>query len=383
MHVHHYFHPNQVYLTLETLLKSKNRLQNIELPKSSYPNFPEFVDTTVFNKKSNNSLSIAWDVKSISSVVRRQEISKPVGNEDGIVSYESLYGSFSEYLQSFKDMNLVDLNKLPLTITLENSIDQTKKLQKILKQYIELFAEDELFGTGKDVSFEAHINIFREYLDKVLKVYNPKYLQISNNDLTELLKEKHSFINETNTDYKFIEMVAMLWFADIIDIYYLEIGYQNNKYNYNVTLALKNSNLISSDYIKERLHMAPSATSVVILPIDRSYMYENAQLMFRLSDGSTDQLDFSRADKSRMMFEAFWDLWKKDNSGEYTIKQICDSYKRVNKEDLEMVTKIGETVTNIRSTILEPKHRIKDNIEWRFDRKRGVWIFRINSKVNN
>jgi len=383
MHIHHYFHPNQVYLTLETLLKSKNRLQNIELPRGSYPNFPMFVDTTVFNKKSNNSLSILWNIKSVSAVVQRQEISKSLDTEKGIESYESLYGMFSEYLQSNKDVKTENIDKLPLTITLENSIDQTTKLQKILEQYIRFFADNELFGTGKDVSFEAHIDIFKEYLNKVLKVYNPKYLQISNNDLAELLKEKHSFINETNTDYKFIEMVAMLWLAGIIDIYYLEVEYKNDKYNYNVTLALKNSELISSDYIREQLHVGLSKKSMVVLPIDRTYVYENAQLMFRLSDGSTDQLDFSRAEKSRMMFEAFWDLWKKDTSGEYTVTQICQSYKRVNKEELEMVTKIGETVTNIRSTILEPKHRIKDNIEWRFDRKRGVWIFRINSKVNN
>jgi hypothetical protein len=384
MHTHHYFHANQVYLSLETLLKSKNSLQNIELPRSTYPNFSDFVDSTVFNKKSNNSLSISWNLDSVSAVVRRQEISKHLGNNDKIEDFDSLYQLFSRYLTSLKDLKIENIDKLPMTIILKNSSDQTKRLQNILKQYITLFVNDDLCGTGKDVSFEAHMDIFREYLNKVLKVYNPKYFLISNQELAGLLKEKYGFINETITDYKFIEMVSLLWFSEVIRIYDLTINYENNKYNYTVTVAL-NKDLLTNEYIKEKLNIH-SVSSFESMPMNRSFNYENSQLRFRLSDGSTDQFDFSKAIKSRIIFETFWELWKKDNSGEYSIKQVAESYKLVTsniKVDSDLLSRIGEIVSNVRSTIIEPKDKIKDNIEWHFERKRGIWIFRILNKVNN
>ncbi|MFZ5534606.1 MAG: hypothetical protein ACOY3M_00400 [Patescibacteria group bacterium] len=382
MHLHHFFHPNQLYLTLETLLKTKNRLDNIELPRSSYPNFSSFVDTTVFNRKSNNSLSILWDIASISTVVRRREIIRPLKEADKIECYKDLFSSFSKYLKSKNDIKSENVDQIPLTITLSNTKTQAKHLESIINQYISLFVDDELVGNGRDINFNTHLDIFREYMDKVLRIYNPKYLLISPKDLMGLLKEKYSFVNEEYTDYKFMEMVMTLWIARVIDVYDLEIEYKDNKYNYSVTIALKETNSLSNETIRERFKLS-STRSLFVTPTDRSYTYENSQLIFRLTDGSTDQFDFSRADKSRKMFEAFWDLWKKDNTGRYTIKQICESYKLVNKEEIEVVTKIGETVTNIRSTIIEPKHRIKDNVEWQFDRKKNLWIFRILMKRSN
>jgi len=382
MHLHHYFHPNQLYLTLETLLKTQNRLDNIELPRSSYPNFSSFVDTTVFNRKSNNSLTLNWDITSISTVVRRREIIKPLKESEKIDCYKDLFTSFSEYLKSKNDITDENVDQIPLTITLSNTKSQAKNLESIINQYISLFVDDELVGNGRDINFNTHLDIFREYMDKVLRIYNPKYVLISPKDLTGLLKEKYSFVNEEFTDYKFMEMVMTLWIARIIDVYDLEIEYKDNKYNYSVTVGLKETNSLSNETIRERFKLA-NTRSIFVMPTDRSYTYENSQLIFRLTDGSTDQFDFSRAEKSRKMFEAFYDLWKKDNSGEYSIEQICRSYKQINKEPLEQTTKIGETVTNIRTTIIEPKHRIKDNVEWRFERKLGTWIFKIMMKSSN
>lgn len=380
--LHHYFHPNQIYLTLETLLKTRKRLQDVELPRGSYPNFPEFVDTTVFNRKSNNSLTIAWELNSVNTVINRTEIKRSLNQTGEIDCYKDLLVYFTAYLKSQRDIKVADFEKLPLSLTLSNSKESSGKLQKILDDYIKLFAEDELFGTGKDISFSAHIEIFREYLSKV-RVFNPKYLLISPNDLTGLLQEKYSVVNEYKADYKFIEMVTVLWLAEIIDIYYLEIDYKNNKYNYSVTLALKNINYLSVDFIKEKLKLPSISKSLYTLPIDRQYIYENQRLIFKLTDGSSDQLDFSKAKIMRKMFEAFYELWKKDSKGEYNVGEISKSYKRVNNKELDTSTEIGEIVSNIRSTIIYPKYHIRELIEWKYNRARGLWIFRIKSNATN
>lgn len=381
MHAHHFFNQNQLYLALETLLKTKNRVDDIELPNSSYPNFSSFVDSTVFNRKSNNSLSINWNIKSINAIVRRKEIIKPLKEIERVQSYQDLFDSFMDYLKSEEHVKDDELGQIPMSLVLQNTKEQSGKLGNIIQQYVRLFIDDELIGNGRDVSFTAHLEIFREYLDKVLHVFNPKYLRISPNDLMDQLKEKYVFVSEAETEYRFMEMVMTLWMARAIDIYDLEIIYKDNKYNYTATIALKVKTL-TNDSIREKFKLSKSE-SVFVVPMDRLYIYENSQLIFRLTDGSTDQFDFSRAEKSRKMFEAFWELWKSDESGEYTIKRICEMYKKINKEVLEQTTKIGETVTNIRTTIIEPKHRIKDNIEWHYDRKNQTWIFRIVMRNKN
>ena len=94
-------------------------------------------------------------------------------------------------------------------------------------------------------------------------------------------------------------------------------------------------------------------------PAERDQWYEDGQLKFRLKSGGIDQSDFSKAATSKKLFETFWRLWSEDGKGEYSRSQIAQKYKELFHEDL-IIGKIGEIVSNIRSSMINPKPTIKD-----------------------
>lgn len=115
-------------------------------------------------------------------------------------------------------------------------------------------------------------------------------------------------------------------------------------------------------------------------PIDRKYWYANRQLQFRMTDGGVDGFDFSKAEISRKLFEAFYDLWKSDGVGDYAVADIAKIYKKLHHEDL-IVGRIGEIVSNIRPSIINPKTSISKGIEWRSKRTGSRWIFKIHPLI--
>lgn len=123
-----------------------------------------------------------------------------------------------------------------------------------------------------------------------------------------------------------------------------------------------------------------SKSVLVDAPIDRKYWYDNRKLQFRLVDGSIDSFDFSKAEISRKLFEAFYELWRADGSGEYLITEVAQIYKKLHHEDL-IVGRIGEIVSNIRHSIINPKTSISKGIEWRSNGKGSRWIFKIHPLI--
>ena len=115
----------------------------------------------------------------------------------------------------------------------------------------------------------------------------------------------------------------------------------------------------------------------VSFPEERPYWYEMGQLHFRLADGSTDQLDFSKAPISRKIFEAFWSLWVTDNKGEYTAEEIVKKYKEIHRETFE-ASKVGERVSNARTTIVNRKVTIRDRVVWEYNKTSNKWIFKLS-----
>lgn len=120
-----------------------------------------------------------------------------------------------------------------------------------------------------------------------------------------------------------------------------------------------------------------SKSVLVDAPIDRKYWYDNRKLQFRLADESIDSFDFSKAEISRKLFEVFYELWKGDGIGEYAVVDIAQRYKKLHHEELA-TNSIGEIVSNIRASIINPKPTISKGIEWRFKRKGSLWIFKIH-----
>lgn len=112
-------------------------------------------------------------------------------------------------------------------------------------------------------------------------------------------------------------------------------------------------------------------------PQERDYYYEDKQLKFNLEGGGDDQFDFSKAEISRKLFESFWYLWKGDGKGEYTREQVVKKYKELHKEELS-IGKIGEIVSNIRASIINPKPVINGRIKWKFEPRKSLWIFKIS-----
>lgn len=113
--------------------------------------------------------------------------------------------------------------------------------------------------------------------------------------------------------------------------------------------------------------------------IDRDYWYEDKQLRFRLKNGAIDQFDFSKAKVSRKIFETFFTLWQNDGVGTYRVGDIVKEYSKIFKKEYLLANRIGEIVSNIRASIINPKSLISNRIEWQFDRKNKQWIFRISS----
>lgn len=153
------------------------------------------------------------------------------------------------------------------------------------------------------------------------------------------------------------------------------IGYyhHNRAYdeNYNRTIKGAMAILVNVEALKKLLQIEEKH------PKDRDYWYEDRQLKFRLAGGGTDQFDFTKAEMSRKIFETFWTLWNSSASGEYQVSQVISKYNELFKETLES-GRIGEIVSNIRASIINPKPVIKDRLEWRFDRKNKSWIFKIS-----
>lgn len=135
-----------------------------------------------------------------------------------------------------------------------------------------------------------------------------------------------------------------------------------------VLINVKNLNKFLTKFCNDRFIKAPS---------DRDHWYEHKKLNFRLTDGSTDDFDFSTADVLRKTFETFWELWIGDGVGGYTRQQIIEKYNQLFKDKELHSGLIGDRVGNIRRTILNTKPLIKNRVEWRFDFKEKIWVFKI------
>lgn len=118
-------------------------------------------------------------------------------------------------------------------------------------------------------------------------------------------------------------------------------------------------------------------TKIIQAPIERDYWYEGGQLKFKLADGSIDQLDFSKARVSKKLFEAFWSLWQSDGTGRYSSAIVIQTYMKLHKGEELGAGRIGEIVSNIRPSIINPKITLKNRLEWQFDRKTNEWIFKV------
>ncbi len=111
-----------------------------------------------------------------------------------------------------------------------------------------------------------------------------------------------------------------------------------------------------------------------IAPQQRDFWYENRQLRFKLSGGATDQLDFSKGEKSRKVFETFWELWNSNYTGEFDLNTIQAKFKEKFNEESP---NIGSIVSNIRAAIINPKTFINERIIWKYNRRTQKWLFSI------
>lgn len=114
------------------------------------------------------------------------------------------------------------------------------------------------------------------------------------------------------------------------------------------------------------------------IPLGRDYFYENKHLKFKLADGSVDSFDFSNSKVGYPIFETFWQLWKANSKGEYTNDEIKRKYKELFKNDLD-VSRLGEIISNLRSSIINRRPLIRNRIVWLHTRKKvdGKWIFKV------
>lgn len=115
------------------------------------------------------------------------------------------------------------------------------------------------------------------------------------------------------------------------------------------------------------------------IPEGKDYIYQNRQLFFRLVDGGIDEFDFSKAKIARDVFETFYNLWIADGIGSYSVKDVVKKFRIMFKGEELSESRIGEIVSNIRASIINPKPTISDRIEWRYDRHDKKWIFKIFS----
>ncbi|MFC1710404.1 hypothetical protein ACFL0F_01965 [Patescibacteria group bacterium] len=115
--------------------------------------------------------------------------------------------------------------------------------------------------------------------------------------------------------------------------------------------------------------------SKVIFPPGRDCIYENQTLFIKLKDGSSYPTNFSSAEKSRKVFEAFWTLWKVSGTKSYSRDEIVKNYKKIHNETIEH-RGIAVTISNIRGTFIEGKP-LQSRITWKYDNKTQAWIFQI------
>lgn len=152
------------------------------------------------------------------------------------------------------------------------------------------------------------------------------------------------------------------------------------KVNMHLVLSLQYSvknKTINSIKLKEGVKLNTSLNNKKI----QDYRYENKQLQFMLTDETIDSFDFSKSNEGEPIFETFYNLWKTENIGEYSLEEIKDRYKK--DHGVEIREDFSTIISNIRSSIISPKNNIKDRIIWKFDRSRNLWIFKINPPITS
>lgn len=128
---------------------------------------------------------------------------------------------------------------------------------------------------------------------------------------------------------------------------------------------------------KKAVEWLNSLNRRILSPGDRDQWYTEEKLNIKTMDGDPKQANFSRSNILIKMFETFWNLWKLNPKGEYAREEVLKMYKKLFKEEINP-DKIGHDVGNIRDKIMPKEVLESKRLEWVWDKKKKLWIFRFN-----
>jgi len=273
--------------------------------------------------------------------------------------------------------------KLELSRNAESNLEV--RLKSYLVKYLNNDLKSPLFLTFR---VEKQIDFLRDYIKKQIEFINPKDLTIWEKKLVLSFWPRNSLatLSRVNKPFRLLEPLAALWFGKFIDVNSLGFSgsYDPDKPEIADFWFFANISLVrdvdSFDVDEIRLAFGiPISGTKIKHPKDRSYWYENNVFYIKLASGEVLAGDFNRSkdkkDVLRKIFEAFYKLYEADGKGEYTREEVKSKYKNLFNDEITN-EKIGENVSNARSKILSRIMKT-ERLQWKFDRKKKVWIFKI------
>jgi hypothetical protein len=368
----HQIHPLYLYLALKYITGEIKYGDELKIERRDFPPWETVIMSILFPPFALED-QILWKINRILISTRGKEYEVNKSELKKIPRYKELV----EYLFIKYKLSKETVDKAGLYIYFEATLEFTKYLNGVLSKYSAIYVNDTIGVTASNsYSFEKQLNIFKTYVDKISNVQNIKHFEI---DIQDLYKTADNDKKKYSMD--FYSFMLALYYAKCINISSVTYPFKRGStrlYKYGMSIGIVDLNGLNLITIRERLGLPEVKKSFFVLPQDQKYFYDHdtKALIFQLSGGSSDQFDFSRAKISRKVFEAFWNLWKKNNNGEYSRDEVCAMYKKLHNEPI-LPARVGEIVSNIRSTIINPKILIKDKLEWGFDQDKQCWIFRI------
>ncbi len=353
-----------LFVVLKYFLRKPFNRSELIIKKDSVPDVVEFIDTSFFIQNYSQT-AIRWKLKTVYFEYEGKKLVLEGKALEEVHCFYDIRFYFNRLLQKSED-HLLPVENFGFGIdTNSNFLEDTENRVKL---YVSSFVNDRL---RTEMSYEKHLSIFKQYIDDNSKDININYFHVDRKSFSKYLNKKQI------EEWRFLEFMVSLFIAKVIEIHSMD--YQNTSKLRNYVLTVGVTSLFSLEENNIRKKIGISDKKIFIkAPQDRRYWYEDNQFNYRLFHGGLSSVVFKPKKINTYTFLAFYELFRKDGTGEYTVEEVCKSYKKVSNGGSIMPREIGDKVSNIRDKKFKDAEDIREKIEWEFSVPKNKWIFRIN-----
>jgi hypothetical protein len=286
-------------------------------------------------------------------------------------------GQIGDYLQKeIANKNFDHSNLASIDFDLNVDSSWREETREKLKDYLKSFVKANRQETN--LSFEQHIKVLNKYIATLLDQFFLGEVELDQRELLEIVLLHHPNKHKAAQDFRFLDLLLALWFAELISIHDLTFYQYGGKTYYRAHIEFAdfdNQQQVFNTKLVEQYFEVKTQNKH--LKRTEPYFDSKGQFFITTKDGMSEVVDFSKALKSRRLFQAFFELWSVDpnEDGRYTSTQIRAKYKELFSLDISH-EEIGKIKANA-LTKIKAKELASKLVHWGYDKATETWLFSI------